>query len=116
LQQEQELEEVVETPCDGMSNIQKNVPSALVTDECHKVADLLDLCKLDNVAFQRMYSFMGPSSCQGCECREPTDRQCVESCSAKALFIAQVRCYLPSPKSTPARGITTAYDIAYTGI
>jgi len=76
--------------CGEMNDVTRYVPAALVTDECNKVADVLNLCKLDYVAFQDMYRYMGASFCQGCACASPTDTRCVESCSAKALFISQV--------------------------
>ncbi len=56
-----------------------------------QIPDELDLCKLDHVPFQQMFEYMSDDFCSGCACKAPTDAECVDKCSAKKLFIGQVR-------------------------
>jgi len=76
--------------CTELAEVPQDVPVALVTDECTKIPDDLDLCKLDEMSFQQMYRFTGSDFCSGCACKEATDEECVEHCSPKRLFISQV--------------------------
>ena len=81
--------ELAET-CIDVANVQSVTPKALVTDQCKKIPDDLDLCKLDEMSFQQMFEFFGTDRCSGCLCKSSQDRECVESCSAKELFKMQV--------------------------
>jgi len=66
------------------------IPSTLDTSLCKLVEDPDDLCELPYLSFQKMLDLMQPEKCGDCACQSDTDATCLESCSARSIFLEQI--------------------------
>ncbi|CAG9461774.1 unnamed protein product [Pedinophyceae sp. YPF-701] len=58
--------------------------------KCKRLPNIPDQCELRYVSLQQAVKYIDGDVCGRCACASPTDGRCLQTCSAKALFLEQL--------------------------